>query len=416
MVEKLSNDTNATLLLCADLGGESLLKPLNQQEYIQLAAWLAKQGLRLGSLMDLPCLESAAASGLDYARLRRLMGRSIQLGFCIEEWQRSGVWIISRSDATYPKRLRTALKHSAPPLLFGSGHQPLLQEGGFAIVGPDALTVSGERIVRRSAAFAACSDLPVITAGHYRVAEAATVVAREAGGKAVRLLADRLIHNSVEKSTRRAIAAKRMVLVSTCSPSAQSAMLHSAEAGLASIGLANQALYVSGAGIVVDTYGCAFAMRQCSSPTSLFVWTGRNNSEDAQELLDKGAKLWTEENVKRTWRPLASSSVAGTSTPEPATIIGSESTKGAEKVPAVLDGDSGRLNREHRSVYEAIMPILMRHCDQPRTANEVAGLLDVQKGQLEKWLRQAVKEGRLIKSDSSRPPRYQTNRQRSLLE
>ena len=413
MVERLSDDTNATLLLCADLGGDSTLQPLTQQEYIQLAAWLARQGLRPASLMDDACLKDAAACGLAYNRLRQLMGRGIQLGFCVEEWQRSGVWIISRSDSSYPKRLRTALKHSAPPLLYGCGHLSLITEGGFAIVGPDALNVPGERIVRRSAAIAACSNVSVITAGHYRVAEAAALVASEAGGKSVRVLSDKLIRSSVAKSTRRAIADKRMALVSTCSPSAQSALLHSAEVGLTSIGLADQALYVSGAGIVVDTYGSATAMRQCSSTKSLFVWAGRNESQDARELMDEGASLWTEEHAKLTWRLSVNSSVASMSTSEPFSKLRSETI---ERTPEATDRHLGRQHPEPQSLYEVVLPILLRHCENPRTVGEISGLLDVQKGQVEKWLRKAVQEGKVIKCGPSRSPKYQANRQQSLLE
>ncbi len=413
MFNKLSDDTNVTLLLCADLGGKGTLRPLIQTEYIQLASWLAVKDLRFAHLMEDAYLQDAAACGLAYGRLRQLMGRGIQLGFCVEEWQRSGVWIISRSDSAYPKRLRTVLEHSAPPLLFGSGHQALLHAGGFAILGPDSLSAPRELIARKSAALAACSDRTVITAGHYRVADASVAAAREAGGKVIRVLADKLIHKSVEKSARRAIAAKRLVHVSTCSPSARSAMLHAAEAGLVSIGLADQALYVSGTGIVVDTYGSATAMKQGGSGKSFFVWTGKSKdvSGDAQQLLDRGAELWSDEQVKLDWHPLAmpvqsTDTVPMAETPE----------KAGQLPPAVQEHTSTDLKPKAQNVYEAVLPILRTHCEKPRSVDELSELLDVQKGQLKKWLRQSVRDGVLSKDEKSTrgSEKYEINRQESL--
>ena len=59
----------------------------------------------------------------------------VKLGFAVEQWNRSGIWVICRSDIEYPARYRNHLKGKAPPILYGAGDKSLLQGGGLAIVG-----------------------------------------------------------------------------------------------------------------------------------------------------------------------------------------------------------------------------------------------------------------------------------------
>jgi len=39
-------------------------------------------------------------------RLQGLLGRGVALGFAVEKWTSQGLWIISRGDGRYPKRLK----------------------------------------------------------------------------------------------------------------------------------------------------------------------------------------------------------------------------------------------------------------------------------------------------------------------
>ena len=81
--------------------------------------------------------------------LESLFGRGVQLGFAVEEWQRNGIWIISRSDRDYPARYKKHLKDRSPPLLFGVGNRTLLNGGGVGIVGFGKVDEEGAAFARQ---------------------------------------------------------------------------------------------------------------------------------------------------------------------------------------------------------------------------------------------------------------------------
>ena len=57
------------------------------------------------------------------------------------------------------------------------------------------------------------------------------------------------------------------------------------------------------------------------------------------------------------------------------------------------------------SIYQAVLPVILNKLDSPATAEELADTLDVNKTQLNAWLKKAVDENKIIKL--SKPVRYQ---------
>ena len=53
----------------------------------------------------------------------------------IERWQARAIWVVSRADAEYPRRLKARLREDAPAVLYGCGDMALLETGGLAVVG-----------------------------------------------------------------------------------------------------------------------------------------------------------------------------------------------------------------------------------------------------------------------------------------
>ena len=99
MVSFLTDDTKAIILLCGVFGKDRNANPLTTTEYNTLAGWLVREKLRPESLLQMGDLSSVAVgSRIDRHRLDTLLGRGVQLGFAVEEWQNSGLWIVSRSD------------------------------------------------------------------------------------------------------------------------------------------------------------------------------------------------------------------------------------------------------------------------------------------------------------------------------
>ena len=115
MSEFLTEDTKAIILLCGIFGKDRSVKPLSLKEYSSLVHWLINAKMRPKDLLQRQhIINASAGSGIDRYRLESLLGRGVQLGFAVEEWQRNGIWIISRSDSDYPARYKQHLKDKAP--------------------------------------------------------------------------------------------------------------------------------------------------------------------------------------------------------------------------------------------------------------------------------------------------------------
>ena len=166
MHDILSEDTKAILLLCATFGKEQAYKPLTLSEYTYLVHWLINEKMRPCDLLGKDNLAQAAMeSSLNRQRLESLLDRGLQLGIAVEEWQRNGIWIISRSDAEYPVRYKRHLKDKAPPLLFGVGNRDLLDGGGLGVVGSRNVDEEGAAFTRHVATICADQEIPIISGG-----------------------------------------------------------------------------------------------------------------------------------------------------------------------------------------------------------------------------------------------------------
>src|ERR1700678_3866457 len=110
MTEGLSADTQVVLLLCNRLGqrdGNSA-KPLTARQYGVLTRWLRERSMRPADLLEntgRARLAEFKAAELAPQTLEQLLDRGAALGIMAERWTSRGLWVLSRSDDTYPGRL-----------------------------------------------------------------------------------------------------------------------------------------------------------------------------------------------------------------------------------------------------------------------------------------------------------------------
>src|SRR6266511_4395384 len=140
MIEPLTPNTQAILLLTAPLiagHGESSREMLTLSEYNRLTRILREKQKQPADLIgpDAQDLIELCAQPFGRTRFDALLGRGFLLGQAVEQWNARAIWVISRADSRYPKRLKARLKEDAPPLLYGCGEIGLLEQGGLAVVG-----------------------------------------------------------------------------------------------------------------------------------------------------------------------------------------------------------------------------------------------------------------------------------------
>ena len=220
MNDSLTEDTKATLLLYGVFGKAGAERTLSVPEYTKLEGWLRRRLRRPKVLLqeENVIAKASIGSGIDNQRLEMLLDRGTELALAVEEWQRSGIWIISRSDDDYPKRYKEHLKDEAPPLLFGVGNRSLLSGGGLSIIGSRDIDQVGGNFTRQVAKLCADIGMPVVSRGDRGVGKISMDTALEAGGVTIGVLADNLLKKSVERNYRQAIADERLLLISPYHP------------------------------------------------------------------------------------------------------------------------------------------------------------------------------------------------------
>jgi predicted Rossmann fold nucleotide-binding protein DprA/Smf involved in DNA uptake len=223
--QALSADTEVVLLLCGRFGGERQEphQPLSAREYGDLAKWLNVRSLRPADLLTdagKVLLQAPHEANLERKRVEFLLERGTAMALALERWSRGGLWVISRGDAEFPKRLKRHLKHAAPPLLYGAGKKELLEMGGLAIIGSRDATEAALDFTREVAAKCAQEGMGVVSGGARGVDAAAMQGSTEAGGNTIGVLANDLLKTSVNRQNRLGLQEGRLVLVSPFYPEA----------------------------------------------------------------------------------------------------------------------------------------------------------------------------------------------------
>ena len=222
---QLSNQAQAVLLLTSHLHkpdkGEP--RPLSTYEWARFSFWLKDRGLQPESLLldDLKRLLSGWVDrGITQDRIEYLLRRGGALGVALEKWHRAGLWVLTRSDVDYPKRLKRRLKLEAPPALFGCGSKDLLSKGGIAVVGSRNAGAEDLSFAAQLGAEAALQGFSVVSGGARGVDESAMLGALEREGTAVGVLADSLLRSATSVKYRKHLMSNDLVLVSPFNPEA----------------------------------------------------------------------------------------------------------------------------------------------------------------------------------------------------
>lgn len=401
----LSDDAKAILLLCGHFGGEGGPAPLTLSGYNRLASWLKDHGYRPKNLVDgsaLEMLQQEVLDGLELPRLVQLLERGAAVAFAVERWMNKGMWVLCRSDADYPQRLRNHLGTQAPPILYGFGNQQLLQSGGLAVVGSRNVDDEGAEFAEEVSRRAAEQGMAIISGAARGVDQIAMRSALEEGGPAVGVLADSLLKTALRPEAREAIRSNQLTLVSSFDPEAGFHVGSAMERNKYIYGLSDFALVVSAEYEKGGTWAGAVEELRRDPHVPLFVRVAEHIPKGNKELLKRGAISFPDKPWSRPFSELLDSAVPKEDTAIKIAAQGDLFTgmQISEKAAyrAVTEDlrpepTTGRGEGHHKTVFEAVLPVLLGALAQPRKADDLAKELDVQKTQVDKWLKKAVAHG-----------------------
>lgn len=420
----LSPDTQAILLLCGTFGDDAGEKPLSVGEYSRLAQWLLNQGLRPADLLQpegVTQLTNFEHKNVTSARLQALLRRGGAMALAVEHWNNTGLWIISRSDAHYPKRLKDKLKHLAPPILYGAGNTALLAKGGLSFVGSRNVDEQGLSFTREVARMCVSEKVQVISGGAKGVDAEAMSTALSEGGYVIGVLGHGLAQASTSKKYRPGLQNNTLILVSPYNP----------EAGF-SVGTAmgrNKYIYtLSDACLVV------------SSDLKGGTWNGANENlkhrwvpllvrDDStipkgnKKLIALGAtpvnlESFASPNDFPGWLkslPLPAEPAPAATQAELFQSDMAEGNKGSAAYPQDSEAVSElkvteenlkySIDPDIADLFEVIWPYFERALVSPKTVDDLAEGFKLDQKQTNDWLEKAFKLGRVKKLSS--PVRYQ---------
>lgn len=221
----LSANTQAILLLTAHLGnaGDEAARPLTTKEWGRFALWLREKALMpedllTGNLADK--LQGWSDAKIPFARIEGLLNRGSALAICLEKWTRAGLWVMTRSDPDYPKRLKARLKNDSPAILFGCGNRALLNQGGLAVVGSRKAVAADLDYTTELGKLVSLQGNSIVSGGAKGVDETAMLAALDVEGTVIGVLVDSLLRATSSTRYRKHLMNNNLVLISPFNPEA----------------------------------------------------------------------------------------------------------------------------------------------------------------------------------------------------
>ena len=454
MTPFLSPNTQAILLLTAPLiAGRSASSPdlLSPGEYKRLARHLRELQCQPADLVspEAADLLRACQPVIDAGRLQRLLGRGFLLSQVIEHWQARAIWVVSRADADYPRRIKKRLQEDAPAVLYGCGEISLLESGGLAVVGSrhvDDTLVDYTMAVGRLAARA---KRMLVSGGARGIDQAAMRGALEAGGKVSGVLADSLEKSALNREHRNLLIDGQLVLISPYDPSAGFNVGNAMQRNKLIYALADASLVVSSDLNKGGTWTGAIEQLEKLKFVPVYVRSTGESSAGLDALRSKGAILWPNpqdadafeavfEVAAPTSAPspqsgLALFSGAGTSdilptpptvqvtppaieapsepAPPPADALSDEPVEAAPEpasssasAPDAIKAASSMatlVSTPADMLFATVRGVIHQLLKAPMKDAEIAAALDVSNTQAKAWLKRLVDEGAIEKQKKS---------------
>ncbi|MBL8314297.1 MAG: DNA-processing protein DprA [Rubrivivax sp.] len=297
MTPALSPNTQAILLLTAPLiagRGASSADLLSPGEYKRLARHLREIQRQPADLVspDAADLMRACQPVIDEARLQRLLGRGFLLSQVIERWQARAIWVVSRADAEYPRRLKVRLREDAPAVIYGCGDMALLESGGLAVVGSRHVDDSLIDYTMAVGRLAARAGRTLVSGGAKGIDQAAMRGALEAGGKVSGVLADSLEKTTMNREHRNLLLDGQLVLISPYDPSAGFNVGNAMQRNKLIYALADASLVVSSDLNKGGTWTGAVEQLDKLKFVHVYVRSTGGSSPGLDALRSKGALPW----------------------------------------------------------------------------------------------------------------------------
>ena len=369
-------------MLCTNLGIEGEYKPLTLKEWNGLGKTVNDMGYKIADLLKSEFTEKLLISEKQKEQIKLLTGRGFSIALKLQELENKGIYIVTQFDSDYPKYLKRKLREKMPPVLFYAGDITLAGKIGIAIVGSRDVDDAGMLFAKDLAKKATKEKLIIYSGGAKGVDSISEKAAIDEGGYVVSFIGDSLSKKIRNKDVIQNILNKRILLFSDVNP----------DTGF-SVGRAmnrNKFIYAAahGAFVVSSDFGkggtWTGAVENINNLwTNLFVWSGCVKKGN-KELISKGAIPYviSEQTILDTINLSPQKDI------EAYRQIDMFTT---EKEEIKEDIDKSNIIDLYYVVKESLVQSIVGEMD----ANDIAQKCNIQKGQMNIWLKRLAAEGKI---------------------
>lgn len=413
----LSSTAQAILLLTSyfNTPQQNDIKPLTNTEWGRFALWLKTQKMTPADLLltnSADYLKKWNDPHISAERIVTLLQRGHALAFSFERWERAGLWVVTRSDAEYPKRLKQRLTTNAPPFFFGCGQKTLLNAGGLAVVGSRHTQQEELAFTTEIGQRAALAHIPIISGGAVGVDQTAMQSALNQNGVVIGILANNLLNATVDIKWRQGLSTGKCVLISTTHPEAGFHVGHAMARNKYIYCLADQALVVH----ANQTGGTITGAQENLKAHWVPLWVKHTTDPNAANahLVREGGK-WCSANAADVDLLALFQSSQGT-VPTPSKIQDLFEDYGAivDLSPAAQpslhyadDLPTSFTPQAQDSFYMLFLEEFKKHSTQPIPEKECLTHFPLHKSQLKQWLERAIQDNLIKKIKIKRRICYQ---------
>ena len=377
-----SDSAMAAILLCTNLGIEGEYKPLTLKEWNGLGKTVNDMGYKIADLLKSEFTKKLPISEKQKEQIKLLTGRGFSIALKLQELENKGIYIVTQFDSDYPKYLKRKLREKMPPVLFYAGDITLAGKIGIAIVGSRDVDDAGMLFAKDLAKKATKEKLIIYSGGAKGVDSISEKAAIDEGGYVVSFIGDSLSKKIRNKDVIQNILNKRILLFSDVNP----------DTGF-SVGRAmnrNKFIYAAahGAFVVSSDFGKGGTWTGAveninNSWTKLFVWSGCVKKGN-KELISKGAIPYV----------ISEQTILDTINLSPQKDI--EAYRQIDMFTPEKDEIKENIKEDNIiDLYDVVKESLLQSIVGEMDANDIAQKCNIQKGQMNIWLKRLVAEGKI---------------------
>lgn len=371
-------------MLCTNLGIDGEYKPLTLKEWNGLGKTVNDMGYKIADLLKSEFIEKLTISEKQKEQIKLLTGRGFSIALKLQELENKGIYIVTQFDSDYPKYLKRKLREKMPPVLFYAGDITLAGKIGIAIVGSRDVDDAGMLFAKDLAKKATKEKLIIYSGGAKGVDSISEKSAIDEGGYVVSFIGDSLSKKIRNKDVIQNILNKRILLFSDVNP----------DTGF-SVGRAmnrNKFIYAAahGAFVVSSDFGKGGTWTGAveninNSWTKLFVWSGCEKKGN-KELISKGAIPYV----------ISEQTILDTINSSPQKDI--EAYRQIDMFTPGKDEITENIKEDNIiDLYDVVKESLVQSIVGEMDANDIAQKCNIQKGQMNIWLKRLVAEGKIKK-------------------